>query len=278
MDLSDRSYRRQARALGIFVTIGAIFGLILGVVVLLFNPMDNEALGLVGVVFFGPVIMWGVRGFKRAKARRAYARIDAAQFPELHALVQKFSDRAGLRELPPAYLVSDEAINPCAADMGARPSARIGSDFFAGCRENDAPEALEFMVAHQIAHLKAGHGSHWWSMVVASVRLMPVLNAVVARYMEFHADHLAAQMVPEGAAKAIGLCQVGKDNFPYLNQQVQFSSAGKTRGLWGTLAKWSGLDVSPSERYARLVDANLVPQPEDSTATSFVSPRWNNGE
>ncbi|GGG74126.1 hypothetical protein [Corynebacterium pelargi] len=264
MRTSDRSYRRHARLISAAVLSAAIFGMILALTVLVFNPLDNDALSLVMLLFFGPLIIWIARRFKQAKARLTYARIDAQQYPDIHQLVQRFSREVELRGFPAAFLITDASTNPCAGELNTRPCVRIGSDFFAGCRENDTPEALEFMVAHQIAHLKAGHTSHWWAMVVSSVRFVPVLNALVARQMEFHADYLAARMSPQGAGLAIGLCQVGKDNFPYLNPEVQYDSGVSSSGFWAWIAKWSSIEVSPSERYARLVDAGLVPQkPEE---------------
>ncbi|MDO5067306.1 MAG: hypothetical protein Q4D96_08520 [Propionibacteriaceae bacterium] len=216
---------------------------LLVVLVLVALPIGGEQgedvtalLDEVGLALLLPISLIFIRGMRRAEPRARGAAITAEQYPQLHEMIVAASKAMGLKRVPKAYLVADPSIEPCRKDYGMRSVVVIGTDFFAGCRENDQWEAMRFMVAHEVGHIAAGHGSYLRMMLTAMLVDVPVLGGVITRPQEYTADAYARRLHPEGGLRAVAAVATGKDNFPYVEAETMKEEATKRVGffLWWT--------------------------------------------
>ncbi|WP_336250962.1 hypothetical protein, partial [Stomatohabitans albus] len=201
--------------------------------------------------------------YKVAKARLNYVGITADQYPEVFRLANELCAQAGISPTPPIFLIRDPSVDPCTLNPGLRNAIVLGTDFLAGSRENNTPNAVRFMLAHQIGHFVANHHKKRWLLFSAAAMGMLGTKTLIIRNLEFTADAYAATVVPEGTIDALALCAVGKDNYPYVNPDEQNRVARMNQGLMGFLAKWSADQVPPPERLRRLDTDGLLERPED---------------
>lgn len=260
-------YRRHGWYLQILSVSIATLLICAALTLIIVMPNDSSILTYAGTLLFFPLIMAVRHRYKVAQDRLTYVPVTPQQFPHIYALVVEYAQQAGLPRIPQVAITSDPAINPCSRTQGMHPVIVLGTDFVAGCRENNTPEALRFMIAHQIGHAKFGHHSRWWQVCSTGIMSIFGLETLFVRHLEFTADAWAALQAPEGIMTGLGLCAVGKDNYPYLHvsPRIRHTHINYRRGIFGFLAKWSAPVVLISDRIRQLVTTGLL---EDACTSS----------
>lgn len=153
-------------------------------------------------------------------------------------------------------------MDPCTTNTGLRSEIVLGTDFLAGSRENNTPEAIRYILAHQIGHFVAHHNTKRWIVGTAGALSIPCFKTAMIRNLEFTADAYAAKVAPDGAVDALALCATGKDNYPYVNPHVQPKIKRHRSGIMGLAAKWTANEVPPPDRLWRLESDGLLAKPE----------------
>ncbi|EEH64485.1 hypothetical protein HMPREF0044_0222 [Gleimia coleocanis DSM 15436] len=259
------AYRRRGHLL-LSLSVLA-FGLLLAfsLAVLSIEELQGDIINWAAAVIYFPVGAILVHRLKLAQARLDFVPVAAEQLPEVYQMVVELCEAAGLKAVQPVYLSKDAGVDPCTQTPGLRKSIVLGSDFLAGCRENNTPEALRFMLAHQVGHFVFNHDSNCWLAYFTGGFATPVLGAKLAKNLEYSADVWAATQVPEGAFRALGLCAVGKDNYVYLDPQQDFSEKLYRPGLFGRYAKWTAVHAPVRNRLRALRKAGLLVAPLDES-------------
>lgn len=245
-------YSRRGRGL---LGASALLSLVLlglAVLALAISPPDEPLLQVAASALLFPFASVVVHRYKRAAERLHLTVISREQFPEVHQIVEGLCREAGVQGTPAVFLSRDPAVDPCTSSPGLRPYLVLGSDFLAGCRENDTPEALRFMLAHQVGHLALHHHTRRWLWLSTAILGTPVLRTIFLRHLELHADLWAVRAAPEGADGALALCAVGKDNFPNVRRGEQMRHWRHQRAALSQAARWTGEQVPAAERITRL--------------------------
>lgn len=221
--------------------------------------------GVVGVflliVVIGLIIAtWGiallVAGISYWLAlRRGHAQIHGGsvhvtedQFPEIHRCVEQFADRLGMKSVPEVYVVEGSVINAFAAKLGKRKYVLLLDEIVHGALETGDPNALAFIIGHEMAHHALGHTSLMRGAVSTSYKAL-------SRCDELTCDAVAADLVDNPQVSKLGLAMllVGPQlvrmlNWRALDRQARELMSKKT---------WKGAESSLSHplllrRYAAL--------------------------
>lgn len=237
------------------------------------------------LVLFFPIVLVFLREMKRARGRASNIAITPTQYPDLYQIVVEAARDAGLTTTPPAYLTSDPSVEACKLDNGMKQSVTIGTDFLAGCRENNDPDALRFMVAHQLGHVAARHGSFGRMLATSVLTATPGLSGLLTRAQEYTADNYGHHFHAAGGHRAIALTATGKDNFIYVSESTQLWRAETQRGLslWLTnlltshpMPAWRTHALAHRDRPGRIIGwptvYGAVPEKIDETATGSEVP------
>lgn len=159
------------------------------------------------------------RGLLNAQERATSVLITEDQFPEIHQRIVHFAERFGLESVPDAYVVQEGGnLNAFASKHIRTNFIRINADvlevgtFGLGPRPKD-PDALDFIVAHEVGHVAARHVTYWYTIISSFIAYIPLLGAALSRAKEYTADNYGYAVAP-GGIRAMVMLSGGKYLYP----------------------------------------------------------------
>ena len=187
-----------------------------------------------------PLGVWGARALLYARMRASSVQMSPTQFPEGYRMVVEAAERFGLRRVPDAYVVlGNGRINAFAAGHGFRRFVAVYSDLFEVGGSARDPEALRFVISHEVGHLAAGHISFWRVLVFQIVSSVPLLGKALSRAQEYTADNHGYDIAPAGAPGLTGLLGAGKYLGAQVNLHAMADRAAHERGFWVHAVQWT---------------------------------------
>lgn len=190
-----------------FVSSGLYVGLFFSV---LFLPV---ILGLFLLsLFFHALMIGSIRGNG--------VRVSEAQFPDVYDRIQALSLDMRLKKVPDVFIVQSEgALNAFATRFFGRDVVVLYSEVFELARQQGEKE-LEFIIAHELAHVKRRH--LWKSWLTLPASWIPFLSEAYSRAAEYTCDRHAAHYVNDGKAakNALTILGVGKVLYREVNEEA----------------------------------------------------------
>ena len=186
-----------------------------------------------------PFLIWIARALMYAQLRVQSVRMSPTQFPEGYRMVAEAAYQFGLRRVPDAYVVlGNGVINAFAAGHGFRRFVAINSDLFEVGGAVRDPDALRFVIGHEVGHIAAGHVSYLRLVFTNLLSQVPLLGTAYSRSQEYTADNFGYLHAPAGAPGVMAVLSAGK----YLNADVNVNEladrAAHEKGLWVHIANW----------------------------------------
>lgn len=231
---------------------------------------------ILALVLLLPLAVFFARGIMYARLRLSGVRITPTQFPEAYRMLVEAAEAAGLRRVPDAYVVlGNGQINAFAAGHGHRRFVAVYSDLFEIGGEARDPEALRFIIGHEVGHIAAGHTSYFRLLGLSFFNNLPILPKVLSRAQEYTADNYGFRYCPAGARGAIRVLSAGK----YLNVEVNFDEfadrAVLERGPFTWMANLQGTHPALTWRAHALRDRSapgrLIWRPRTNPESSVLS-------
>jgi len=159
------------------------------------------------------------------------ARISPDQFPDLHARVLACSEKLGIKNVPDAYLLhANGMFNALATRFLGRNFIILYSDIVDALV--DHPDAINFYIGHELAHLKRRHLV--WGPLLFPGAMLPLIGAGYSRARETTCDlHGAACCAnPGDAHKGLAALAVGGKRWKSLDLDAYLEQAQGSRGFW----------------------------------------------
>ena len=156
----------------------------------------------------------------RALIRGSGVQVSPQQLPQLYAVVEQFSLRLGLKEVPEVYIVEASMQNGFAVKLGKRDIVLLTDDVVWGALQSKDPHALGFVIGHELAHIALGH--------TGSVRgMLRTAFKPLSRADEFSCDNVACALVGNAdiAVHGVTLLTVGPQLLAYLNDEALLAQA-----------------------------------------------------
>lgn len=175
------------------------------------------------IAMFIPVIELLNRKKAEAALRGSGVAVGPDQFGAIHEAAQVIAQRLGMDRAPDIYIVEDNTLNAAAANVGRRPVVALIDDTVNACLMTGNLQALNFILAHEIAHHALGH--------TGTVRAYIAMNfKKLSRLDEFSCDRAAARIVPDAnaAVNALSILLSGPQLFPYLNRDALIRQAAES--------------------------------------------------
>ena len=218
-----------------------------------------------------PLLIWIIRAFLYAQLRATSVQMSPTQFPEGYRMVVEAARELGLRRVPDAYVVlGNGQINAFAAGHGFRRFVAVYSDLFEIGGQARDPEALRFIIGHEVGHIAAGHVSYSRLIFSQLVAYVPFLGQAFSRAQEYTADNHGYAYAPEGVPGAMGVLSGGKYLGAEVNTHALADRATREKGFWLHMSNWLSSHPINTWRAHALRDRSrpgrLMIRPPESTA------------
>lgn len=199
----------------VFIIGCTIIGYIAVIVVVARGLLSAEFLSILAL----PLLLVFGRGITYASPRVNGVQLTPTQFPEAYGMVVDAAARFGLEYIPDAYVINGNGtLNAFASGHGFRRYIVLYSDLFEIGGQARDPEALRFIIGHEIGHIAAGHVSYWRQLGTGVGMRIPILGSALIRAQEYTADNFGYYTQPSGSPGVIGALSAGK----YLLSAVDF--------------------------------------------------------
>lgn len=155
-----------------------------------------------------PILLYGYRFYMAAQARANAVLVGPQQFPQLFALYQDLGQRLDMPNLPRLYVTNGNGVvNAYALECNRRYNYIVMHAEIAMMLPT-APDIVEFVLAHEMAHHKLRHVSLWRIIIGMIPNIMLLPGATTTRAQEYSADRVAMAVCPNHAS-AMRLLVVG---------------------------------------------------------------------
>ncbi|GAA5069089.1 M48 family metallopeptidase [Nocardia callitridis] len=202
-------------ALLVIVIVCTVLAYLIALLLIAFGNVDQYVVALAAA----PLLIWFGRGINYSTQRVNGVKMSPTQFPEGYRMVQEAAARFGMPTPPDAYVVlGNGQINAFASGHGFRRYVVVYSDLFEVGGAARQPDALAFIIGHEVGHIAAGHTSYWRQLGMFLVPFLPILGNSLIRSQEYTADNHGYCNRHTGAPSAMGTLAAGK----YMNTLVGF--------------------------------------------------------
>ncbi|WP_369974729.1 M48 family metallopeptidase [Nocardia sp. MDA0666] len=257
----------------IVVILATVTGYLIALLFLLVGAVNYYVLLLI----LAPLLLWFGRGTNYSMQRLNAVKMSPTQFPEGYRLVVEAAARFGMATVPDAYVVlGNGQINAFASGHGFRRYVVVYSDLFEIGGQARDPDALAFIIGHEVGHIAAGHVSYWRQLGMFLVPFLPIIGNSLIRAQEYTADNHGFCNRHLGAPGAMKTLAGGK----YLNSLVDFDEmadrAPQDKGffVWVVNAMsshpvltWRMWALRDRSRHGRMFLRPSGPPPPPMTAT-----------
>lgn len=198
-----------------------------------------------------------------AHLRGSAVKLGPDQMPELYARVQRIGQRLGMEKLPDAYVMqAGGSLNALATKLLGSSFIVLYSDLLDACADDE--EAADFVIAHEIGHLKAGHLRFNWFLILG--QLVPFLGGAYSRAREYTADRYGFAAVTDRRAAIHGLTVLaaGGTHAKKVNLLTFMNQRRDMTGVLMTLGRWMSTHPPIVDRVAE-ADRALAGEPVDGS-------------
>ena len=196
------------------------------------NATDLREVAKSGLlVLAAPLLFYVYRFYLAATARSNAILVGPNQFPELYALYQDLARRLDMPNPPRLYVTNGNGVvNAYALECNKRHRYIVMHSEITMLLPT-APDVVEFVLAHEMAHHKLRHVSLWRLVIGLIPNLMLLPGTTTTRAQEYSADRLALAVCPNHA-NAVRLLAVGPWLESGVNPEAWLEQAQAERGEW----------------------------------------------
>jgi len=217
--------------------------------------------GLIGFAFFvGHVIMI-------SHLRGSAVRLGPEQMPELYARVREIAAQLGMGQVPDAYVLQQGgSLNAFATKFFGTSFIVLYSDLLEACGDNQ--EARDFIIAHELGHLAAGHLRGRW--LILPGLFVPFLGTAYSRACEYTSDRYGISVARdrEAALDGLTILAAGAKHGPRVNRRALVAQRADMQKVLMKIGAWLSTHPPIADRLA-----TLAPQLSDRPVGAGASLR-----
>lgn len=227
------------------------FYLMLIISILLYILLTISLVGIFYIAIFA-IFMFMMQGIAIGQLRQNAIKITNEQFPDIYEKIEKYSKVLDLKEIPSIYLLqSGGLLNAFATRFLFKDIVVIYSDILELAYEQ-GENALEFIIAHELAHIKRKHLSKM--KYIACAQIIPFLGLAYSRACEYTCDRIAAAITPKLPIDGLLVLCAGKKLYKQVNTEVFIKNAKQERNYWERMAEFLSTHPSLSARIEKIAN------------------------
>lgn len=193
-------------------------------------------LGIVYAAFIGAFFFFAHVAFV-THVRGSAVKLGPTQFPELHTRVVELAHRAGLTDVPDAYLMqAGGSLNALATKLFRGRMIVLFSDLLDACGDDE--KARDMVIGHELGHLRSGHLDLFW--LKAPGAFVPFLGSAYSRACEYTCDRWGAALAGDraGATRGLAILAAGGRLGPAVDLPSYVAQRQDLDTGWMTIGKW----------------------------------------
>jgi Zn-dependent protease with chaperone function len=199
------------------------------------------------------------RGIMMGSLRGNAVHVTPRQLPRVHEIAKRHAATLGLKKLPEIFVLqSNGMLNAFATRFLGRNFVVLFSDVLS-MAEARGENAVGFIVAHELAHLKRGHLQRRWLTLPARV-LIPYLGPAYSRACEYTCDSFAAHCQPDGAVDGLLVLAAGRELYRDVDAKEYAKQVETQKGFFVNRAELMATHPHLPKRVAALLKAGIPAQ------------------
>jgi Zn-dependent protease with chaperone function len=196
-----------------------------------------------------------MQGIAIGSIRQNSVKITQVQFGDIYNKVVEYSKNLNLKKVPDVYVMQSGGIlNAFATRFLFKDVVVIYSDILELAYEQ-GENAVNFVIAHELAHIKRGHLSKKKYIVCAEI--IPFLGTAYSRACETTCDKLAAAVTGKLPLEGLLVLAAGKKLYKKVDPKLFLLNATQDKGFWDWFAEACSTHPSLVTRIKQLANMNL---------------------
>lgn len=190
-------------------------------------------------------------------------KLSPSQFPEVYARIVEIAGKMNMDRIPDIYVLeSGGLLNAFATRFFGRSMVVLYSEIFELIKK-DASGELDFVIAHELAHIKRRHITK--QLLILPALWIPFLGSAYSRACEYTSDRYAAYYTgnSESAKNAMVILAIGKKLYQDVDKLQFIEQQDKEKGFIIWLSKKTSTHPPLPERIREI--GILANEPEFST-------------
>lgn len=199
-------------------------------------------------------------------------KVSPRQFPDIFEILTEQSKKLALRKVPDMYVLQGNGIlNAFAARLARRNYVIVYSNILEAAYQ-EGKEAIEFVVGHELGHIKRNHTGFLKSWFILPAKFIPFLGSAYSRACEYTCDNIGYALCPEGAEKGMLVLAVGTSLHKKVNVDEALMNASRDQGFALWFAEIFSTHPALVNRLSIINQHNLDNASKNKT---FTSPRFD---
>lgn len=169
-----------------------------------------------------------------AKYRSRAIKITENNFPEIYEHIDEYSYKLGFKKVPEAFLIQQNGVmNAFSAFIVRKQYIEIDSDLFEiAYREYNDLDSINFIIAHELAHIKYKHATFSYNLFILFSTLIPIIGPTASRAREYSCDRLAQKVTGNSGIEAIFSLFAGKHLYKKIDVYDYIENSKDIRGFF----------------------------------------------
>jgi len=190
-----------------------------------------------------------------AKYRAMSLRITENNFPEVYRTIEEYANRLGIA-VPKAYVIQTSGVlNAFSTFLFRRQWICIHSELFeVAYREHHDMDALNFVIAHEMAHIYYGHATLHYNLPIWFSMRVPVIGAIASRAREYSCDRLAQRLTGVEGVESMFLLIMDRHLYKMVDKEDYINEARNVKGFFVWAYNMCADHPIMSKRILALVD------------------------
>lgn len=168
-----------------------------------------------------------------AKYRTRAIKITENNFPEVYYSISEYSNKLGIKT-PEAFLIQQNGVmNAFSSFIIRKQYIEIDSDLFEiAYREYNDLESINFIIAHELAHIRYKHATFLYNLSILFSSLVPIISSTASRAREYSCDRLAQKVTGNNGVEAMFCLLAGKHLYKRINVYDYIESSKDIKGFF----------------------------------------------
>jgi len=163
--------------------------------------------------------------------RGSAIKITPEQFPDIYAVLERQTKLLELSGVPNMYLQQSGGVLNAFATRFARTNYVVLYSSILEAAYQEGMHAVEFIIGHELGHIKRKHVYSIKSFLIAPARFVPFLSAAYSRACEYTCDRIGYTLCPQGAVPGMIILLSGSSLYKKVDVSQLLRNAESERGF-----------------------------------------------